>query len=94
MIERTPVEIERHRRIRLALWAYSYEVLDTPLVSDDKFDEECRLVDVSMSTGNPLMDNFFKSHFQPHTGQWIHFHPELAKVEKLCRMLLEGNGKS
>jgi len=27
------------------------------------------------------MDNFFKTEFNPSTGQWIHKHPELDKIK-------------
>jgi hypothetical protein len=36
-----------------------------------------------MSTGNKLLDRFFKREFAPHTGQWIHKHPELSKLKAM-----------
>ena len=45
----SPVEVERKRRINLALWAYAYEVQDDPLVDDATFDREARLVDPSIA---------------------------------------------
>lgn len=77
---RTCVEIERHRRIRMAVAAYAYEFLDRPIISDSEFDEECRKIDPSVDTGRPELDYFFRTEFHPDTGSWIHKHPELEKV--------------
>ncbi len=79
----TREEIERRRRIRLSLWAYAYEVESVSLVSDLVFDHEARLVDVSISTGNPKLDAFFRTEFEPHTGMWIHKHPDLKGIRRL-----------
>lgn len=66
----------------VAVWAYAYEFKDVSLVSDGAFDEVCRQVerDIKIKTGKPHLDNWFLHHFQAHTGQWIHHHPELRKV--------------
>lgn len=85
----SPVEIERRRRIRLSLAAYSYEMLDNPIMSDGEFDDECKLVDKTMSTGNRLLDDFFLHEFEPDTGQWIHKHPELDKLKALYKRIYE-----
>jgi len=88
---RTKVEVERRRRIMLAVWAYAYEIADPPqsLVSDHHFDAECLKVDRSIKTGHPVLDAFFAlddlGGFQTHTGQWIYHHPELEKVAKTYR---------
>jgi len=87
---RTPVEIERKRRINLALWAFAYEMKSTSLVSDAKFDSEAKLVDLSISTDNSVMDTFFKTHFQNFTGQWIHKHPQLDRIEKIYDLVTGG----
>ena len=83
----SPVEVERRRRIRIALWAYAYEMRDNPLVSDAEFDREALLVQPEMSTGHAKLDRFFREEFAPHTGQWIYKHPELHKVVALYRRL-------
>lgn len=80
---RTRVEREVHRRIKLTVWAYAYEIANTSLVSDDEFDRECMAVDVRIDTGRPELDEWWRGHFQAHTGQWIHGHPELARVAEL-----------
>lgn len=79
----TVVERERRLRIRSALWAWAYEKYDSPLVSDSKFDEECKAINPSVDTNNKIMDEFFRNSFSPHTGQWVHDHPEKDKLDKL-----------
>jgi len=89
----TPVEVERRRRIRVAVWAYAYEVFDVSLVSDHRFDEECKLIDPKVSTGNARLDSFFRKTFAAHTGQWVHKHPEVGRLEYLTRRLINSNSK-
>lgn len=75
---RTTIERERHRRIKLTVAAYAYEVLSRSIMSDAEFDSMCNAVDLSIDTGR--LDGWWRANFQPHTGQWIHAHPELEKV--------------
>ena len=79
----TRVENEVRRRIRLSLAAYQYEMCSDgkQVMTDEEFDTQCGLVDVSVDTPRKDMDDWFRTHFQPHTGQWIHQHPELSKIE-------------
>jgi len=77
----TPVEIERHNRIMVAIWAYAYEFENDSMVSDEIFDATCRAIDTSVSTGHKILDEWFKNEFMPDTGMWIHKHPELDKVK-------------
>lgn len=77
------VEVERRLRIQLAVAAFAYEFKDNPIVSDADFDKMCQQVDVSIDTGNSVMDNFFQKHFDPSTGQWIHKHPYITKISNL-----------
>ena len=58
----TNKEVERRRRIRLSVAAYAYEVHDDSVMSDGEFDKECLLVDISQTTGNRKLDNFFKNY--------------------------------
>ena len=74
---------EIRRRIKLSVAAYAYEVHDDSVMSDGEFDQQCLLVDTSVSTGNRKLDNFFKKYFDPSTGSWIHKHPEKRKLEHL-----------
>lgn len=55
------------------------------LISDAEFDKLCQEIDPSVSTGNRKLDNFFKKHFSPHTGQWAHNHLEKTKLEWLVQ---------
>lgn len=80
----TPEEVERRRRIRVAVWAYAYEKLDYSLVSDEQFDRECKLVDLTKSTGNAKMDKWFKANFADYTGQWVHKHPNPRRLEQIA----------
>jgi hypothetical protein len=77
------VEKEVRRRIKLSVAAYAYEFRDEQIISDAEFDKMCLEVDLKVDTGNKLMDNYFKTSFDPSTGQWIHQHPELHKIIQL-----------
>lgn len=74
---------EIKRRIKLCVAAYAYEVKNDSIMPDATFDEECKKVDVTITTGNEKMDKWFKDEFDPCTGQWIHNHPEKGKLEEL-----------
>ena len=80
---RLPIEQERANRIRLSVWAYAYEILDEPVATDAAFDRLARCIHPQLVTGRPLTDWFFANHFAPHSGQWIHKHPELAGIARL-----------
>lgn len=67
----------------VSVWAYAYEVLSCSLVSDAEFDAECKLVDLSIDTGNEEMDKWFRENFQPHTGQWVLRHPHPGQIAAL-----------
>lgn len=89
MYVRTPVEEERKRRIDVAAWAYAYEVENDPIVDDATYDRVAAMINPEMSTGRPDLDAFFRAEFSPHTGMWIHRHPEkhkLARITALKRM--------
>lgn len=79
----TPIERQRWLRIRLALAAYAYECRNDSIMSDSEFDRLSLEVDTSVSTGNQMMDAFFKKHFDPSTGQWVHKHPEKHKLRHM-----------
>ena len=88
----TTKEVERRRRIRLSVAAYAYEVHDDSVMSDGEFDKECLLVDISQTTGNRKLDNFFKNYFDPSTGSWIHKHPEKNKLEQIYQRVYKHAG--
>ena len=79
----SPAEIETRRRIKLSVAAYAYEFSNTSIMTDDEFDREARLVDLSISTARPALDAFFRAKFDPSTGMWVHDHPELVKLAEL-----------
>ena len=79
----TEVEIERRDRIRLSLFAYAYEYEDDSLTSDAEYDILSYKINKNVETGNKLLDRLFKREFEPHTGQWIHKHPELSKLKAM-----------
>lgn len=75
-------EQERRRRILVAVAAYAYECRDEPIMSDHEYDHWAELVDPSISTGHPVLDEFFRTEFSPMTGMWIRDHPEIDKIEQ------------
>lgn len=81
------VEVEKRHRINAALWAYAYEIMDDPLVEDEKYDSVCRSIRPEVPTGNDVLDRFFQTEFSPDTGMWIHKHPEADKVAALYQRL-------
>lgn len=90
----SPVEIERRRRINLAVWAYAYEALNESLVSDETFDAEAKLVDLTVATGNPKMDLWFRKHFHPDTGQWVQRHPGRARLHQIATDIINNRNAS
>ena len=78
-----PIELEVKRRIKLSIAAYAYEYLDESIMSDAEFDKMCLQVNLKIDTGNKKIDNYFKKHFDPSTGQWIRKHPEIKKIADL-----------
>lgn len=81
---------QRRLRIRLSVYAFSYEVKDISLIDDHEYDRLSYLVDTSIDTDNPLLDEFFRKEFSPYTGSWVRKHPELDKLEALWFMCHEG----
>ena len=77
------VEVETQRRILLSVAAYAYEFKNESFMSDHAFDEECKLVDLTIDTANPTMDAWFRKEFDPCTGQWVRKHPNLPRLETL-----------
>ena len=77
----TNVEIERWRRIKLTVWAYAYEIANDPIATDEQFDALARQIDTTIDTGR--LDDWWRENFQPHTGMWIHKHPEKHLARKI-----------
>lgn len=78
------MELERRNRIRCAVAAYAYEILHDSLMSDSDWDKLAKSIDVDKSTGNEALDAWYKKEFSPHTGQWVHKHPEQDKLYHLA----------
>lgn len=83
----SPSETQTLVRMRLAAAAYAYEIENDSIISDAEFDEGCKLVDLSIDTTRPDLDAYFREHFDPSTGMWIHHHPELDKVKAYAERL-------
>lgn len=79
----TTPEVERRNRIQVSVAAFAYEVMDESIMSDAAYDALAQSIRPSVATGKFNLDAFFLSKFSPHTGMWIHDHPELAKIERL-----------
>ncbi len=82
---------QRRLRIRASFAAYTYEFKAESVMSDAEFDEICKKIDPSITTGNPVMDNFFKTEFNPDTGMWIRDHPQLDRLEAIYFMFKNPN---
>jgi hypothetical protein len=78
-------EVERRIRIRLSLYAYAYEIAHAPIASDSAFDALAMQSNPSIITGR--YDEWWREHFKPYTGQWIHNHPDLPGIARLYRRL-------
>jgi hypothetical protein len=84
-----PVEIERRNRIAVALWAHAYEVRHMSLVPDSVFDEWALRIRPDIDTGRPELDAFFRQEFSPHTGMWVHRHPERHNLDAMFHRAME-----
>lgn len=80
---------EIRNRIRLAVAAYAYECRSDPVMSDAAFDQLALKIEPRVLTGKPILDLFFLTEFEPHTGAWIHEHPELAGIARLYESYYE-----
>lgn len=81
-----PSEVERRTRIRLCVAAYAYEIASVPLMDDAQYDRLAAQSDRTVMTGQ--WDAWWNAQFEPHTGQWIHTHPDLTGVARLYRRLV------
>lgn len=76
------VEVETRNRIMVAVAAYAYEVEASPIMDDAAYDKLAASIDLTVDTANPDMDAWFRANFAPHTGQWVHTHPN--KIALAC----------
>lgn len=63
--------------------AYAYEVQSDPIMSDAEFDELALRINPTVKTGNLKCDMFFRRKFEPHTGSWVHDHPDTAGLHRI-----------
>lgn len=82
------IDEQTRLRIQISMAAYAYEIIDTPIMDDATFDAMAKLIDVSIDTRRPDLDEFFRKEFSPHTGQWIHNHPDIDKIAWLVESKL------
>jgi hypothetical protein len=84
------IEQERQRRINVAAWAYAYEIENDPIVTDAVYDEEAAKIDPTVRTGNDALDEFFASEFEPYTDAWVHRHPGISELPRICAIMRKG----
>lgn len=79
----TPVEIEKKNRIRLCVAAYAYDAGWPSPISDEEWDKLALKIRPEMSTGNEVMDKFFRDKFDPCTSMWIESHPNIKGLHTI-----------
>jgi len=89
----TRKEIEVRRRILVSAAAFAYEFDNDPIMSDEEFDALSRAICPAIATGDKEMDAFFRKHFSPDTGMWVHRLPKarLARLERVYRKYLHND---
>lgn len=80
--------LETRRRIRLSLAAYAYEALMISIMSDNEFDKLAQSIDLTIDTRRPDLDKWFRKNFQPHTGMWIHGHPDRKRLHIILEQFI------
>jgi len=77
----------------LTVAAHTYEA-GWPLFSDAWFDDQADKVVLSQCTSRPDLDEWWRENFKPHTGMWIHNHPERDRAQVLALRMrkLHGDG--
>jgi len=79
----TTIERERRNRILVSVAAYAYEIKNTSIMSDGDYDALCLEVSPMRTTGHATLDAFFRKHFDPSTGMWVHQHPEIPGLARI-----------
>jgi hypothetical protein len=83
------VERERKKRIMISLYAYAYEIENDSLIDDGTYDKLSREINPSIKTGHKL-DRFFEETFEPDTGMWIRYHPDIEGLKLLYDAIKSG----
>jgi len=82
------VNTETKNRIKVAVAAYAYEVLNQPIITDDEFDALAKKIDLSVNTRRPDLDKWFRENFSPSTGMWVLNHPDRRILDTLATNIL------
>lgn len=79
---------ETRKRIRVAVAAWAYEVLQESIMSDAEFDQLAQSIDLSIDTRRPDLDKWFRKNFQAYTGSWVHGHPDRNRLDQITKLVL------
>lgn len=77
-------EQERRARILVAAAAYAYEIEADPILTDKDFDTLAASIRPHVTTGHPVLDEFFIAEFEPFTGAWVRRHPDQPGLKRTC----------
>ena len=80
--------LETKNRIRVAIAAWAYEVLQESIMSDSEFDELAKSIDLSIDTRRPDLDKWFRKNFQAYTGSWVHGHPDRHRLDQITKLVI------
>lgn len=86
------VSLETRKRIRVAVAAWAYEVMQTPIMTDAEFDKLAESIDLSIDTRRPDLDKWFRKNFQSYTGSWVHGHPDRTRLNQIAEMIIDKMG--
>jgi hypothetical protein len=80
---------EKRLRIRLAVAAYDYEIMNgiLGLMTDNEFDFNCQQVSLDIPTGSPPHDKWWIDNFDPSTGQWVYHYPDHVGLARIWHSL-------
>jgi len=83
------INTETKNRIKLAVAAYAYEVLNLPIMTDSDFDALAKKIDLSINTRRPDLDKWFRENFSPSTGMWVLNHPDRRRLDTIATNILK-----
>ena len=83
------INTETKNRIKLAVAAYAYEVLNDSILTDAEFDALAKAIDLSVNTRRPDLDKWFRANFSPSTGMWVLNHPDRRRLDTLATNILK-----
>lgn len=87
------VSLETRKRIRVAVAAWAYEVLDVSIMTDAEFDELAKSIDLSIDTRRPDLDKWYRKNFKSYTGSWVHGHPDRTRLNQIAEMVINKMGR-